>query len=62
MNDLHKAAGSEKRHQPSNWLVNQQTINLIKEIEITGIAGILKKQGLGTFVYRELFMPRHQAA
>ena len=30
INDLHQAAGGEKRHQPSNWLQNQQTIELIK--------------------------------
>lgn len=24
LNDLHKAAGGEKRHQPANWLRSQQ--------------------------------------
>jgi hypothetical protein len=25
LNDLHKASGGMKIHQPSNWLANQQT-------------------------------------
>lgn len=54
LNDLHRAAGNEKRHQPSNWLVNNQTTDLIKELSITGITGIESKQGLGTFVCKEL--------
>lgn len=54
LNDLHKAAGGEKRHQPSNWLQVQQTQELINEIEIPGIPGIVSKQGLGTFAVKEL--------
>ena len=60
MNDLHKASGGEKRHQPSNWLVSQQIIELIEELSIPGIPGIEKiqpvssKQGIGTFVVKEL--------
>lgn len=54
LNDLHRAAGSEKRHQPSNWSMLDQTKALIAEIEITGITGIQAKQGLGTFVCKEL--------
>lgn len=33
LNDLHKAAGGEKRHQPSNWLRTDQTKELIEEIK-----------------------------
>ena len=33
LNDLHRAAGGEKRHQPSNWLRLEQTCELIEEIE-----------------------------
>ena len=32
INDLHKAAGGEKRHQPSNWLQLQQSCELIEEL------------------------------
>lgn len=54
LNDLHKASGGEARHKPSNWLQNKQTADLIAEIEIAGIPAIQKKQGLGTFVSKEL--------
>lgn len=54
LNDLHKAAGGEKRHQPSDWLRVQQTQELIAEIDIPGIPGIVSKQGLGTFAAKEL--------
>ena len=54
INDLHKAAGGEKRHQPSDWLRTQQTTDFIAECEITGNPVILKKQGFGTFVCKEL--------
>ena len=54
LNDLHKASGGEPRHKPSNWLANKQTTDLIAEIEIAGIPAIQKKQGLGTFVCKEL--------
>ena len=54
LNDLHRAAGSEKRHQPSNWLMLKQTSELIEELSITGITGIETKQGLGTFVAKQL--------
>lgn len=32
LNDLHKASGGEKRHQPSDWLRVQQTQDLIAEL------------------------------
>jgi hypothetical protein len=57
LNDLHKAAGGEKKHQPSDWLRLQQTKDLIEELNassIPGIPGIESKQGLGTFVCKEL--------
>ncbi len=54
LNDLHRAAGEEKRHQPSDWLRIQQTQELIIEVEIPGIPGIVSKQGLGTFAVKEL--------
>lgn len=56
LNDLHRASGMEKRHQPSDWLRIQQTQDLITELgeAIPGIPGIQSKQGLGTFVAKEL--------
>ncbi|WP_051919501.1 KilA-N domain-containing protein [Basilea psittacipulmonis] len=61
LNDLHKASGKEKRHQPSNWLSTQQTIELIKELQAPVIQGaeqnqqvIQVKNGIGTFVCKEL--------
>lgn len=54
LNDLHKAAGGLEKHKPANWLRNQQTTDLITELEIAQIRAIQKKQGLGTFVCKEL--------
>ncbi len=54
INDLHRASGGEKRHQPSDWLRLKQTIELIKEAEKTGNPVIISKQGLGTFACKEL--------
>lgn len=56
VNDLHRAAGGEKRHQPSDWLAIQQTKELASELEreIPGIPGIVSKKGVGTFVAKEL--------
>lgn len=54
LNDLHRAAGGEKRHQPSNWLMLKQTSELIEELSITGITGIESKQGLGTFAAKQM--------
>ena len=54
LNDLHKASGGQDKHSPRRWLQNKQTADLIAEIEIDGISSIQKKQGLGTFVSKEL--------
>ncbi len=58
LNDLHKAAGNESKHQPAKWLITQQAIELVEllksEESITGIPVIFSKQGLGTFVVKEL--------
>jgi len=55
LNDLHKAAGGEKRHAPGFWLENQQAVELINELLTTGIP-VVKTEGRygGTFVAKEL--------
>lgn len=55
LNDLHKSAGNERRHGPSLWLENQQTKELVAEMETTGIP-VVKKEGRsgGTFVAKQL--------
>lgn len=57
LNDLHRAAGAESRHQPGKWLETQSASELVTECEklaITGIPVISAKQGLGTFVIKDL--------
>lgn len=56
LNDLHRAAGREKRHSPSYWLANQQTADLIAELSDTGIPVSTQKggRGQGTYVCKEL--------
>lgn len=54
INDLHRAAGKERKHEPHAWLRSQQAIELIKELEKTQNCVIQSKQGLGTFVSKEL--------
>ncbi|HEZ0466430.1 TPA: KilA-N domain-containing protein [Neisseria meningitidis] len=57
LNDLHKAAGNSKLHQPANWLRNQQTQELIAEIEAEGGKACEVVNGgknRGTFVCKEL--------
>lgn len=60
LNDLHKASGGEKRHQPSDWLRIQQTKELIQEIINSGksrsLMPVKSTEGRkgGTFVTKEL--------
>ena len=57
LNDLHKAAGNKAEHQPNRWLRNQQTQELIAEIEAEGGKAYATSQGgknRGTFVCKEL--------
>lgn len=56
LNDLHKAAGGEKRHGPSYWMANEQTKALIVELQTTGIPVVNLAQGRngGTWVCKEL--------
>lgn len=55
LNDLHKAAGGEKRHSPSYWLENQQTDALVRILQTTGnpVVSIGGRSG-GTYVCKEL--------
>ena len=63
LNDLHRASGGEKRHQPAQWLRLKQTQELIEEITKPGISGLgvvnpISVQrggaGQGTYVCNEL--------
>lgn len=60
LNDLHKASGGEAKHKPANWLRMDQIIELIKELEVAHIRAIdniqpvSSKQGIGSFVVKEL--------
>lgn len=54
LNDLHRASGGKNKHKPSLWANNKQTIELKEEISKAGIPAIQSKQGLGTFVCKEL--------
>jgi hypothetical protein len=51
LNDLHKAAGGEKKHRPNYWLELQGTKDLIKFLDsenpIADITAILQNKGLG---------------
>jgi hypothetical protein len=40
LKDLHQAAGGEKRHRPNYWLENQQTQDLIAELQKGDVPGI----------------------
>jgi hypothetical protein len=65
LNDLHKAAGAEKRHAPNYWLAIQQTKELIEELiqcttditvveQIQPVVTINGGNNRGTFVVKEL--------
>lgn len=58
LNDLHRAAGGEKRHGPSYWLESTQTRALVDEMSDTGNPVSVQRGGAGqqqgTFVAKEL--------
>lgn len=59
LNDLHQAAGGEKRHQPSDWLRLKQTTELMEELANSGDSRIYPMHSVagrngGTFVAREM--------
>lgn len=56
LNDLHKAAGAERRNDPHDWMRLKQTKDLINLLTDTGIPVTTIKGGKnqGTFVCKEL--------
>jgi len=58
LNDLHRASGGEPKNRPSLWSENQQTKNLISELETgAGIPALISNPhgaNQGTFVVKEL--------
>ncbi len=59
LNDLHKVAGSEKRHEPNRFIRTEKTRELIEEIECCpemGIGAKAHRGGVnqGTWVCKEL--------
>ena len=56
INDLHKAAGAEPRHQPARFIANQSTQELVAEIGTTEIPVVTVNGGRapGTYACREL--------
>lgn len=54
LNDLHRAAGGEDKHRPTYYLKLMSTMALIEEMEKDGIPSIDTKQGVGSFVAKEL--------
>lgn len=63
LNDLHRAAGGVKKHQPSDWLRIDQTKELVFEIQTPGNPGIettgqpvvsVPGRSGGTYVCKEL--------
>lgn len=55
LNDLHRAAGGESRHEPNRYLRGQQAIELIEELLTTQIPVVsLEGRYGGTYVCKEL--------
>lgn len=51
LNDLHRASGAEPAKRPGYWAGNQQTIELIAELETAGIPAVSSTEGRGGGTY-----------
>lgn len=57
LNDLHKAAGNNRKDSPTHWLANSKTKELVEQfVSDTGISVSVIKGGIeqGTYVAKEL--------
>ncbi|PAV01350.1 DNA-binding protein, partial [Arsenophonus sp. ENCA] len=57
LNDLHKAAGNNRKDSPTHWLANSKTQELVEQfVSDTGISVSVIKGGIeqGTYVAKEL--------
>jgi hypothetical protein len=54
LNDLHRASGGDNKNKPNIWTANQQTKDLVAEVEIAGNPAIVSRQKLGTYACKEL--------
>lgn len=56
LNDLHKASGGHAKHRPGYFIQNNQTKELVAEIETAGIPAVKVTEGRGggTYACREL--------
>ena len=56
LNDVHRASGAAQKHRPGYFLGNDQTRELVVEIETAGIPAFSTKEGRGggTYACREL--------
>lgn len=55
VNDLHRAAGKQRRHEPLNWRNTDRYKDLVAELETTGVPVVVKAGRYGgTYVCKEL--------
>lgn len=55
LNDLHRASGSNKKHQPANWLRLDTTQDLCKVIDSSSdVRSLDIRNGVGSFVCKQL--------
>lgn len=55
LNDLHKAAGGERKSEPMNWRNTDSFSALVTELETTGIPVVsIPGRNGGTYVAKEL--------
>lgn len=54
LNDLHRAAGGADKDRPGDWLKTAKAQEFCKAVAKEGNPPIVQKQGLGTFVCKEI--------